>query len=282
MNSLNYRMRALVTALGLLIGVIACPNISAVNDSIRSLPRPITAVYSLEIGNNRSRATYLSPLTYSGLELAASGNWQKAMPFAPERAYMKFDARLGGYTRLINPGGNALMQGFDVEFFWGMGACWQLPRSFTAGIAGGPELLGGVLVQMRNSNNPVNVNLSASLAANPYISWSGKIKRLPVQALYSLRIPVAGAFFMPQYGETFYEIYVGNRKGLVHASWPGNHFRLNSLLSLRLDFGKTAMEIGYRFITDNCRANNLSTRRNSHMFTIGVIPYGLRIRRNCK
>lgn len=245
------------------------------SDSISSLPRPITAVYSIEVGGNRSRATYLSPLTYSGVEFAAAGNWQKVMPFAPDRAFMTFDARAAGYTRLINPGGNALMQGLDLEFYWGMGAYWHLPKSFTAGITGGPEILGGALVQLRNSNNPVNVNIAASLAANPFIAWKGRIRRLPVSAIWSLRLPVAGAFFMPEYGETFYEIYVGNRKGLVHASWPGNHFRMNSMLSLRFDFGKTAMEIGYRFITDNYRANNLSTHRNTHAFSIGVIPYGL-------
>ena len=102
------------------------------SDTLTSFSRPITAIYSLEIGRNRSRATYLSPLTYSGVEFAAAGEWQKVMPFAPERAFMTFDARAAGYTRLINPGGNALMQGLDLEFFWGMGAYWHLPQSFTA------------------------------------------------------------------------------------------------------------------------------------------------------
>lgn len=263
----------------LILGVVGATAMSAratdATDSIRSLPRPVTQTYSLEIGTHWSRSTYLSPLTYRGLDLAIAGEWQKAMPFAPERAMMDFYGRAAIYPNMLNPGGSAQMQGFEIEFFWGMGAYWKLPYSLTVGICGGPEFEGGTLLLLRNSNNPVGVNLSASLAARAAISWNGKLGKLPVTASWTLRTPMIGAFFMPDYGETFYEIYVGNHSNLVHVGFPGNHFRLNSLIGVQLDFGRTAMEVGYRILTDSFRANNLKTHQLSHSFSIGVIPHGL-------
>ncbi|MDE6272313.1 MAG: hypothetical protein K2M31_04835 [Muribaculaceae bacterium] len=244
-------------------------------DSTTDLSRPITSIYSLEIGKQWARSTFLSPYYYSGTNYSLTGTWSKAMPFAPDKAMMTFDSRIAAWTRLTNPAGNASMQGFDINFFWGMQAYKRLPHSITIGIGGGPELDGGVLTLLRNSNNPVSVNLSAAFSANAGITWQGRIGRLPVSATWSLRIPIVGAFFMPGYGETYYEIYLGNHSGLVHASWPGNHLRFNSRLAFQLDLGRTAMEVGYRMITDRMAANNLVTRQLTHAFTIGVIPHGL-------
>ncbi len=244
-------------------------------DSITDRTRPVTSIYSFEIGRHWARSTFLSPFYYSGTDFALAGTWSKAMPFAPARAMMTFDTRIAAWTKLTNPAGNASMQGFDVDFFWGMDAFWRLPYSLSVGVGGGAEFEGGVLTLLRNSNNPVSVNLSAALSANAGIAWHGRIGRLPVSATWSLRMPVVGAFFMPGYGETYYEIYLGNRSGLVHASWPGNHLRLNSRLAVQLDFSRTAMEIGYRMITDRMSANHLVTRQLTHAFSIGVIPHGL-------
>lgn len=237
--------------------------------------RPVTSVYSLEIGRHWARSTYLSPSRYSGTETALSGHWGKRMPFAPHMARMDFDARGALWWRMENPARNVAMQGFELEFSWQMAAFWRLPADFQVSVGGGPELAGGVLLLLRNSNNPVSVNLSAALAAGASLSKDFHIGRLPMTAQWRLRSPLIGAFFMPGYGETYYEIYLGNRKGLVHCGWPGNHFRLDSHLALQMDFGRTAMEVGYRFITDSMHANNLTTRQFTHAFTIGVIPHGL-------
>ncbi|MDE6811652.1 MAG: DUF3316 domain-containing protein [Muribaculaceae bacterium] len=239
------------------------------------LSRPVTSTYSLEIGGTGLRETYLSPMRYEGLTLAAAGNWQKAMPFAPRMALMDFDARVAMFPRLVNPGGNALMQGFELEFFWGLGVYYALPCNFTVSIEGGPQLLGGTAILLRNSNNPVGVNLSATIAGKGQISWKGRIGNLPVSAALSARIPLAGTFFMPGYGETFFEILVGNHAGLVHPAWPGNHFRINALCSFRMDFGRTALEVGYRMIAERTHSNNLTNSQFSGCLSIGVIPHGL-------
>lgn len=269
----------------ILIAMISCsPDIMAkytdcAEDSIRHLPRPVTSTYSLEIGENWTRSTYLSPYYYKGVDLAVAGKWSKAMPFAPQRWMMTFDARAAINPQLLNPAGNASMQAFDLNFFWGMQAYWRLPESFSVAVGCGPEFDGGAMVLLRNSNNPVAANICAALSLSAGVNWRGRMGRLPVSASWSLRMPMVGAFFMPGYGETYYEIYLGNHSGLVHASRPGNRLGINSRLALQLDFGRTAMEVGYRIITDRVSANNLVNRRLTHSFSIGVIPHGLKSRK---
>lgn len=257
------------------LGVKAENGCEGTNIPVTQLPRPITSTYSFEIGRHDAKSTYLSPFYYHGLDLAIAGQWSKVMPFSPQHARMTFDTRISLWPSLLNPAGNASMIGFDIDFFWGMQAYWNLPHSFSIAIGGGPEFNGGILTLLRNSNNPVSVNLYAGLSAFATISWRGRIGRLPVSASWQLRSPFIGAFFMPGYGETYYEIWLGNHKGLAHAGWPGNHQAVNSRLAVQLDFGRTALEVGYRIITDKVSANNLTTRQLTHALSIGVIPHGL-------
>lgn len=236
---------------------------------VDSIHRPVSASYSLEAGRRNVRSTYLSPNLYGGLDLAISGHWAKALPFAPHRAMMAFDARGAVWPRLLNPGHNASMQGFDLEFAWAMRAYWNIPHGFYVSVGGGPEIGGGTLLLLRNSNNPVGVNLHAALSLSASAGYSTRIGRLPLEILWCLRTPLAGAFFMPGYGETYYEIYVGNHSGLVHAAWPGNMFRLDSRLTARLRLGRYAIEAGYRYRTSTAKANNLVTSMFSHSFMLG-------------
>lgn len=94
-----------------------------------------------------------------------------------------------------------------------------------------------------------------------------------------MSVPTLGAFFAPQYGETYYEIWLGNHNGLAHCGWWGNNFGIRNLLSVKLDFGRTAMEIGYQYERQSYWANSLNTVINTHQFVIGVIPHGLGLKR---
>lgn len=251
-----------------------CSGDSVVSDATR----PITGQYSLEVGNRRSVAQYLSPICYSGTEWGASGYWNKVMPFSPGRAMMAFEGRIG-YASMLNPSRSARTLGLDVYFRWQMHRYYRLPYGLTVSVGGGPCATGGVLALLRNSNNPVDVTIKMSLELGASVSWRSRFGRLPIVVNERVSIPVAGAFFMPQYGETFYEIYLGNHRGLAHFGWCGNMPGVDNVLSVTLDFGKTAMTLGYRLYYGSAHANNLVTRSLTNGFVIGVIPHGLGIKR---
>ncbi len=237
-------------------------------------PRPVTSEYRLEIGKGTALSTYLSPLKYSGQSYALSGQWSKVLPANKNHLTMTFNGGVA-FQDMVNPAGTAKMLGINGRFSWGMDYRQRLPYNIQ--IAGGGRLgfNGGALYLTRNGNNPVSALASAGLSLDASISRHFNIGRLPILLRDEIMLPTLNAFFSPQYGETYFEIYVGNHKGLAHCGWWGNNFGLDNLLSATLDFGRTALEVGYRYSISTSRVNHLNTRIISHNFVIGVIPQGI-------
>lgn len=249
------------------------------NDSSLESSRPVTGNYALEMGATEVMATYLSPLKYTGRTLSASGNWQKALPFNPRHAIMEFNAR-GNFVSLLNPAKTASMVGLTASFSWGMAWRTKLPYDIQVSAGGALGIEGGAYYLTRNSNNPVETIAAASLDFTASISKPFYIGKLPILFSDRVQIPSLGVFFCPQYGETYYEIYLGNLKGLAHAGWWGNNFRIDNLLSFTLDFGRTAMTLGYRISAYNQWANSLNTRVITNSFVVGVIPGGIGLKKH--
>lgn len=241
--------------------------------------RPVTGTYSLGFGGASVKATYLSPLTYSGTQSALSGSWSKAMPFNPQNAVMQFDADVS-FCNILNPAKTARMVGLIADFSWDMAWRKHLPLDFQVTAGGGFDLNGGAYYLLRNSNNPVQALANFSLMLTASVSKHFKIGRLPILVSDRFKLPSLGVFFCPEYGETYYEIYLGNLKGLAHAGWWGNNFRIDNLLSVTLDFGRTALSVGYRIMAYNQWANNLNTKIVNNYFVVGVIPGGIGLKKH--
>lgn len=252
-----------------------------IEEPTESKSRSVVQEYRLEFGGGTARSTYLSPLRYSGKTLGISASWTKASQWSPENLIMQFDAALH-MRDYLNPAHTASMLGFDGMFSWGMQWRKRLPYSLQLTAGGSLDIDAGCLYLTRNGNNPVTALASASLDINASLSWRFKIGRLPMLLSNRVRLPSLGAFFSPQYGETYYEIWLGNHKGLAHCGWWGNRFCIDNLLSLSLDFGRTAMEIGYRYDYRSSWACGISTALSTHSLVIGVIPHGLGIKRKAR
>lgn len=243
--------------------------------------RPVTGYYNLEIGRTSVKDTYLSPLTYSGNVMAVSGYWSKAMPFNPENAIMEFDGT-ANFCNLLNPAKTARMVGLNAEFSWDMAWRKKLQNNFQVTAGSGIFLKGGAYYLLRNSNNPVQAVANIALMVNASVSWHTHIKGLPILFSNRFRLPSLGVFFCPQFGETYYEIYLGNHKGLAHAGWWGNNFRIDNLLSVTLDFGRTAMMLGYRLNFSDQWANYIDQKVLTNSFVIGIIPGGIGLKKCIK
>ena len=270
-----------IISLLILLAAIMTPTMVKGQDNDKTVARPVTGVYSLEFGGTSVQATYLSPLTYHGSRFSASGYWSKAMPFNAEHAIMEFKADVN-FSRLMNPAKSASMVGIGGDFSWGMAWRTRIVHDiqFTAGGAVGIE--GAAYYLLRNSNNPVEAIVNLSLDLTGSVSKPFKIGRLPILVTDRVQIPSLGVFFCPEYGETYYEIYLGNHRGLAHAGWWGNNFRIDNLLSFTLDFGKTAMTLGYRVTAYNQWANNLNAKIVTNSFVIGVVPGGIGLKKQVK
>ncbi|MDE6576612.1 MAG: DUF3316 domain-containing protein [Muribaculaceae bacterium] len=262
----------------LLIGVLStafsvnADNTVIQDDSLSS--RPVTGIYSLEIGRTNVLATYLSPLHYTGAHYGATGEWSKALPFNPEKMLMHFDGGIE-FCSLLNPAHTARMVGMTGDFRWGMSWRTNIPWNMMLTLGGTVGIDGGAYYLMRNSNNPVQAMASAGLGLRASLARPFRLGKLYFLVRDVVSLPSLSVFFSPQYGETYYEIYLGNHKGLAHAGWWGNNFRIDNRLSLTIDFGRTALTLGYRFKADTQWSDHLNTKIFTHSFMIGVIPGGI-------
>lgn len=233
--------------------------------------RPVTSVYSFEIGQARDLSTYLSPLYYDGLDLALSGSWTKSFQRWPDRCVMRFGSSVN-IQRMLNPAGTAMMWGLTARFNWGL--LWRktLLRDWQFTLGPMIDIYGGAMYLTRNSNNPVNALASAGLDLAGSVSYRFRLGRIPVEVADEVSVPTLSGFFSPQFGETYYEIYLGNRKGLAHFGWWGNAMGVDNLLSLKLSLGRTGLMLGYRFDLRTFRADALKTQLLRNAFVIGIIP----------
>ncbi|MCM1521739.1 MAG: DUF3316 domain-containing protein [Muribaculaceae bacterium] len=235
-------------------------------------PRPVTESWMLGAGTSHMADTYLTPLRYTGWHTSVAYSRMQAARFGSGRWNLMLDISLS-LDRAKNPAGNATMWGAILRGEWGVARRWSITSipGLTLGAGGTLALEGGALYNNRNGNNPVAAKGAATLNITGLAAWHTRLGRLPVTLLYRPSLPVAGAFFSPDYGELYYEIYLGNHSGLVHAAWPGSYFCLDNLLTadLRLWSG-TSLRLGYSNRVFSSKANNIVTRLTTHAFVLGI------------
>lgn len=233
--------------------------------------RPVAAAYTIELGTSHLTDTYLTPLKYKGFAAALSYERLQAMRFSPEQWVMQLRGRLG-LNRAENLAKNAAMWDLDLDLSWGMMHRFRIREvdglQLFAGGATGLDV--GALYLSRNGNNPVSAKAAWTVSLTAAAVYNFKISRLPATLRYQPTLPVTGVFFSPDYGELYYEIYLGNHSGLAHAAWWGNYFRLDNLLTADLHLGATNLRIGYHGDILSTKVNNIVSRRFVHALTIGI------------
>lgn len=231
--------------------------------------RPVTSSYTYEIGGATLANTYLTPLKYKGWDMALNYERMQAMKFNPEKWVMRLTAGID-LNRTDNPAKNATMWRLVADFSWGMTYRFKLPHNITLAGGGSTSLDLGCVYNARNGNNPVAVEAAWTVNLTGYASWNVKIGRLPVTLRYQPTIPLTGVFFSPDYGELFYEIYLGNHSGLAHCAWWGNYFRMGNLVTADIHLGATSLRVGFRNNILSTSINDITTRTITYSAVIGV------------
>lgn len=221
-------------------------------------------------GHRTVRCTYLSPLTYTGPGYGLSYEWRKPA-WNDGTTGMQARADLD-YGFLLSPAKNSRMYDIALTLQWGVERYWtpinglKVAAGATAGVDGGAVYL------VRNGNNPVQALFWAGATLTVRAEYRGFNllgKRLNLSE--NLEIPTLGAFFCPAYGETYYEIYVGNHKGLAHCGWWSNRPQVLSRTMADWQLGKkNALSIGFEYRYQGLECNNISTRQAQCSAIIGI------------
>lgn len=220
-------------------------------------------------GHQTARCTYLSPLAYTGPGYGLSYEWRHAA-WRDKTVGMQARADVD-YGYLLSPAKNSRMYDLSFMLEWGVERLWNpFPGlNVSAGATVGVD--GGVIYLPRNGNNPAQGLMwaGASLTAcGEY--YKLKVCGKPLAISESVEIPTIGAFFCPQYGETYYEIYLGNHSGLAHFGWWGNRPQVVSRLRADWQLGKYALTLGFDYRFKGLECNDITTRIAQCSAIIGI------------
>lgn len=258
--------------LSVVLCMLSVVNTEAADNTDVSVPviRPVASAFTIGAGSASLADTYLTPLRYSGSNLSLQYERMQAMRFSPDRWVMQLNVGIDADIT-ENPARNADMYRLSLQASWAMMHRWRLPRSITLAIGGSTGIDGGAIYNRRNGNNPVAGKAAWTIGLKGFATWSTRISRLPILLRYQAELPVTGVFFSPDYGELYYEIWLGNHNGLAHAAWWGNYFVYNHSLTADLALGSTRLRIGYRGDIFSSRVSNITSRVITHSFILGIV-----------
>ncbi|MCM1320278.1 MAG: DUF3316 domain-containing protein [Muribaculaceae bacterium] len=231
-------------------------------------PIVLETTYTVEVGAERAFNTYLSPLLQTGWTVGLAGEWSRPMGHSDIWGQqIGARARLGVMT---NPAGNAYMDDVQADLSWCAIQGFKPMRGLTLGVGAGALLQGGVLYVPRNSNNPVAARAYVGATLEGRAVYSFKLFGTPLRLIEAVSLPSLGVFFSPHFGQSYYEIYLGETHGLARCGWWGNRFAINNHVALEIPVCSTRLRLGYRFEVANSIASGIDSRVTTHTFTLGI------------
>ena len=241
--------------------------VSAQEPVVRSTKpaRPVFSSFSFTAGGARLYDDYLSVSDYLGGEFGFLYEQMRALSAPSGRWVMRHRLDLSAAcTR------NFKMLSAMVSYSYGLLYGWEFPCGIKLRSGGELALSGGALYCQGNSNNPANAKAVLSLGFSEMLSYTWRLARCPLTFRYHLTLPVAGVFFSPAFGESYYEMfYLGNHAGLAHfGSWH-NRFDMGNLLTVEIPLGRHALRLGYTNTIRYSHAEHLRYFHCSHALLAG-------------
>ena len=211
--------------------------------------------------------TYLSNYNYKGLGLNYS-----------HEAFR--DACTGNYhwkyQKLLNITAGYAIQGSNLQYAALISYNWSgyHPFKVTQGLtllAGAQiQLEGGALYNPAGGNNPAAAKLRTALAASGMAIYHFPVLRSEWVARYQIDIPLMGAMFAPEFGQSYYEIFgLGHAKNIVAFTHPGNNPSWRHMLSLDIPLSATTLRISYIADLYQSRINDINCHIYRNTFSIG-------------
>ena len=165
--------------------------------------------------------------------------------------------------------------------------CWSGYHPFTINrhlkILAGAQIKaeGGALYTPAYSNNPVSAKISATVGASVAAIYAFSIGEKECRAHYTMDLPLTGAMFAPEYGQSYYEIFgLGHTKGIIHISTPLNAPSMVHTFSIDIPTRKSTLRISYTADIFQSDINHLRTHIYNHSFSVGYVRTIYKVKRN--
>lgn len=226
----------------------------------------------LGIGSSSLYDTYLSPLKYTGTSFHLMNERMKKTSWFNNK-FTKQQLIDLEVTTTKNPIGNATQ--YSVLLGYTLGGHYNLIKTdkfrFSAG--GLWNISGGVLYNQRNSNNPASARAYSNihLSAIAFYSWKTITFRGQVDT------PLLGILFSPHYGQSYYEISLGNSVNVVNFASLHNQRALRTYFTADIPISKVSVRVGYLGSFYQTKIHNLHTHNYSNSFVIGLVSESINL-----
>ena len=236
-----------------------------------SIPLRTNNTISASIGSANMYDTYLSPLEYKGFSIHLMYEQMRRTTWFDYKFYKQqiFELDL---SKGDNPAKN-------VSEYWALlsyriGGHYMVYNTdnFRLGLGGLWDINGGVLYNERNGNNPASAraysNLNLSVTASYKFKW-GAVR-------WQIDSPFMGILFSPKYGQSYYEISLGNSVGLVNFASYHNQRALRNYISIDIPINKYTIRVGYMGSWYQTKVNDIQTHQYTNSFVIGFPIEGVK------
>ena len=231
-----------------------------------------TAFHMFGAGRTDQLDTYLSPMEYTGPQFSFLTGRERYTGIAS--GAVTFTSMLqGAFTKTENPARTGDEWGGRLAYDAGWHYNWHLVKGLTLRAGGliGADL--GFLYNNRNSNNPAQGRVGMDISASAGAVYAFRVRKFPMAVSYIADMPLMGCMFSPQFGQSYYELYTGNRDHNVCFSHPGNALSFRHLLMVDFVFRRTTMRLGYLGDVRQSHVNDIRYHDISRSFMIGYVRY---------
>ena len=215
--------------------------------------------------------TYLSPLKYKGYSLRVFNERMRRTTWFDYRFNKQQIIELE-FAKGDNPAKNA--SDYSLLAGYRLGGHYTLfnQDNFRLGVGGLWNVNAGVLYSERNGNNPasarVYTNLNLSVMASYKLPWFA--------VRWQVDSPFMGMLFSPRYGQSYYEISLGNSTRVVNFASFHNQRALRNYISFDIPVNKYIIRVGYLGSYYQTKVHSLQTHHYTNSFVIGFPLEGVK------
>lgn len=254
--------------------VAVTPLVAQEGDSLRTddPTRYVTRATLYGAGTTNVFDTYLSPQAYKGVDFRISRESVRMTRIGGGGKVWRqlfFQTDLG-YTHNKVDNNNTLS--LLANWNYGLHRRFPITHNFRLMAGGMADLNGGFVYNMRNGNNPAQARAYANLDASGGFLWDLRLARRPLNLRYQLNVPLLGVMFMPEYGQSYYEIFsLGHAGGVVNFTSLHNQPSLRQIISADYPVGRLKMRLAYIWDAQQAKVNGIKTHTYSHVFMVGFV-----------
>lgn len=215
--------------------------------------------------------TYLSPLTYDGPGLSV---WHRSERLARwGKGHVTVQGNFGGqisYVKSEADEDKAWDGNFNAGVAWHRN--WQPTGSLRLAAGGYLNLGMGFTYLLKGGNNPAQGRLHVESGFSGIAQQSFRIRKYPMSARVQLDVPLIGAMFTPNFGQSYYEIFsLGHYDKNIRATHPFNAPCARLEATLRFPVAGATVTAGYLGDVRQSHVNHLKHHAWNNAFVIGYV-----------